>query len=133
RTGLYLLPALAAWIIPYVRDPKVGHDAHSWTVVGAWTAAALLFAPVVLLGSATGNAKMTWPWGALPWLFRGLRIVLAAAGSWLALVLAEVVVARFAEPSGGAFLACLALRAVVLTCVLAGGRALGVLGRRYAL
>ena len=133
RTGLYLVPALVAWVVPYVRDPKVGHDARSWTVVAAWTAGALLFAPVVLLGSATGNPRMTWPWGALPWLFRGLRVVLAAAGSWAALVAAEVVVARFDAPSGGAFLACLALRAVVLTLLLAAGRGLGVLGRRYAL
>ena len=133
RTGLYLVPALVAWIVPWLRDPKAGPDAHAWTITAAWAAGALLFAPVVLLGSATGNLRMTWPWGALPWLVRGFRVVLAAAASWLALVLAEVLVARFDAPSGGAFLACFAMRAVVLTLVLAGGRGLGVLGRRYAL
>jgi hypothetical protein len=133
RTGLYLVPALVAWIVPYLRDPKVGHDARSWTIAAAWAAGALLLAPVVLLGSATGNPRMTWPWGAFPWLFRGLRVVLVAAGSWLALVGVEVLVGRFSAPSGGAFLASFAMRLVALTLVLTGGRALGVLGRRYAL
>jgi hypothetical protein len=137
RTGLYLLPALVAFLLPYLRDPKEGtHDAASWMRVGAFAAAALLLAPVVLLGSATGNLRMTWPWGAIPWLFRGFRIVLAVAGSWIVLVLAEIVVERLAtarSTAGTAFAVCLPMRVVALSLLLSGGRALGVLGRRFAL
>ena len=135
RLVVYLIPAAVAYAKPFLQDPKDGaHDAASWTLVIGLGSLALLLAPIVVLGAATGNRRMTWPWGAVPWLFRGFRVCLAVTLGWAALVPAEAFVTWLPATSLGlSFAACFALRTVSLEILLAGARGLGVLGRRFEL
>ena len=135
RLIVYLLPAAVAYAKPFLQDPKEGaHDAASIAWVVGLGGLALLLAPVVVLGAATGNRRMLWPWGALPWLFRGFQTCLVVMLGWAGLVGAEIAVAWLPTTSlGASFAACLALRLLSLFLLLVGARALGVLGRRFEL
>jgi hypothetical protein len=129
RFLLYLAPAVLALVIPWLRDPATGPGRTDFVWAGVFAGAGLVFAVVALLGTAVDNRSMTWPWGALPWILRGWRAVLLALAGWAAQVGAEAFVAS----GHGDFAALLAVRVGSTWLLLIGGRALGVLARRYAL
>ena len=135
RLLLYAVPAGVAFVRPYLIDPKDGaHDARSLALVIGLAALAALFAPVMMLGAATGNRRMLWPWGAIPWLFRGFFTCVAVAVGWASLVAVEILVTRLPEASlVDIALRCFALRVASVHLLLVGARALGVLGRRFEL
>jgi hypothetical protein len=125
-----LLPAFVAWTLPMVLPMVV--QGTPGTLLAVLVAAPLLYLPPVLLGAAFGDLSMKWPHRALPWLARGLPACLLVAAGWVVLVLVEVAIAATMPwGSGMRFLAHLALRAASLYGVAVGGRALGVVGRRY--
>jgi len=93
-----------------------------------------MYAAIVALGAALRDARLKWPWRALPWMVRRPLHCLAGSLGWWVLLGSEIALSRLVHEGFWIYgFVAIILRIACLYALLLSARVIGVMGRAWTI